>query len=181
MESPVLLVQPLSFEVRELYRIFYSDNSESVDSDSGSDECSKWDVFRMRNTGEQSGLDLLCPQDVVIKAHSYGNKIPLGIKGVLVCGDKTYPYHLDPRSSMGLTTPLRLSNSQGKIDLCYRGELCALVDNFSDTDYSIMRGQRLFQLTQPSSMPFNWRLYDGDLTKDYPTKRGEGGFGSTGK
>ena len=50
-----------------------------------------------------------------------------------------------PRSSIS-KTPLRLANSIGLIDGGYRGEIMACCDNIKDYEYTIEKGQRLFQL-----------------------------------
>ena len=85
-------------------------------------------------------------------------------------------YYLYPRSSLS-KTPLRLANSVGIIDSSYRGEIMAAVDNISEKDFEIKQGQRLFQLCSPTLEPINYIITD-NLSE---TKRGEGGFGSTGK
>ena len=53
----------------------------------------------------------------------------------------------------------------------------AAVDNISEKDFDIKQGQRLFQLCSPTLEPINY-IVANELTE---TKRGEGGFGSTGK
>ena len=85
------------------------------------------------------------------------------------------PYFLVPRSSIS-KTPLRMSNSIGVIDRGYRGSLIAMVDNHSDQDYVVKRGQRYFQLISPTMEPITFELAD----KLIETSRGSGGFGSTG-
>ena len=53
----------------------------------------------------------------------------------------------------------------------------AAVDNISEEDFEIKQGERLFQLCSPTLEPINYIITD-NLTE---TKRGDGGFGSTGK
>ena len=53
----------------------------------------------------------------------------------------------------------------------------AKVDNISDTDYLIKRGERLFQICMPDLRPF--RVVIGSVSIN--TDRGTGGFGSTGR
>ena len=83
-------------------------------------------------------------------------------------------YYLYPRSSIA-KTPLRMSNSVGIIDAGYRGTIMASVDNRSSESYTIMPGQRLFQLCGPNLEPVSFELVNS-LSE---TRRGEGGFGST--
>jgi dUTP pyrophosphatase len=85
-------------------------------------------------------------------------------------------YQLVPRSSIW-RTPLRQSNSIGIIDAGYRGHIMVPVDNISNEDYIIKRGERLFQIVHPSLEPIKVELTD-TLSE---TERGSGGFGSTGK
>ena len=86
------------------------------------------------------------------------------------------PYLLMPRSSIS-NTPLRQCNSVGLIDVGYRGEIMAAVDNIKNEPYTIESGQRLFQLVAMDGSPIHFELVD-KLTE---TDRGQGGFGSTGK
>jgi dUTP pyrophosphatase len=83
-------------------------------------------------------------------------------------------YFLMPRSSI-YKTPLRLSNSVGLIDSCYRGNLKVALDNFSDKDYTVHKGERLFQIVSGNLEPFNIILTD----KLSETRRGQSGFGSS--
>ena len=78
---------------------------------------------------------------------------------------------------MGAKTPLRLSNSMGLIDAGYRGNIIALVDNLSETDYKVMPGSRLVQLVSPVADPITFQVVNS-LSE---TSRGTGGLGSTGQ
>jgi len=119
-----------------------------------------------------SGVDLVCPETLTFEGHSLGNKIKFNIS----CQpENPHGYWLLPRSSIS-KTPLRMSNSLGLIDMDYRGEIMAKVDNLSNQSYVIEKGTKLFQLALPSLVPCTIELVE-ELTE---TKRGEGGFGSTG-
>jgi dUTP pyrophosphatase len=85
-------------------------------------------------------------------------------------------YFLLPRSSI-YKTPLRLANSIGLIDAHYRGNIKAALDNISESDYTIKKGDRMFQLVSPDLRQFDLIITDCPLSE---TKRGSGGFGSTG-
>ena len=105
-------------------------------------------------------------------------------------GQYAVPFALLPRSSMGLKTPLRLSNSQGVIDAFYSGELCGIVDNLGSYNeelgimeyrpYHIKKGQRLFQIVAGNLEPFGITLVDSLLKPETGEHRGSDGFGSTG-
>lgn len=132
-----------------------------------------WQQYENHSTFHEgdSGLDLFCPQDLIVPARSLGTKIDLG-----VIAQSGQSFWMLPRSSIS-KTPLRLANSVGLIDAGYRGHLIAMVDNHSDTDYHVQKGQRLFQIaTGDLQGPIKFTLSSHVL----PTSRGAGGFGSTG-
>ena len=85
-------------------------------------------------------------------------------------------FMLVPRSSI-FRTPLRQANNIGIIDSGYRGRIMVPVDNRSNEDYIIKPKERLFQLVHPSLKPISIEL----VNELDDTKRGSGGFGSTGK
>ena len=85
-------------------------------------------------------------------------------------------YQLVPRSSIW-RTPLRQANNIGIIDAGYRGRIMVPVDNRSNSDYRVKRGERLFQIIHPSLQPIQVEIVD-ELTN---SDRGKKGFGSTGK
>jgi len=127
-----------------------------------------------------SGLDLFVQGEVVVPAKALGFKIDMMISceaftDITKQGGNV-AYYLWPRSSMGAKTPLRLSNSMGLIDAGYRGNIIALVDNLSETDYKVMPGSRLVQLVSPHAKSITFELVNS-LSE---TSRGAGGLGSTG-
>jgi len=119
-----------------------------------------------------AGLDLYCIDTLLFRPFET-KKIKFGIS----CEpEDDRAYYLIPRSSI-VKTPLRMSNSIGLIDAGYRGEIMAVCDNIKDCEYTVNKGDRLFQLVAADSSPIDYRL-ENDLTE---TSRGDGGFGSTGK
>ena len=119
-----------------------------------------------------AGLDLFIIEKQVIRPGET-SRIKLGIS----CENMDQkPYLLMPRSSIS-KTPLRLCNAIGLIDAGYRGEIMAAVDNIKQKSYEVEKGQRLFQLVSMDGGPIYFELVDV-LSN---SKRGEGGFGSTGK
>lgn len=121
-----------------------------------------------------AAADLYAPADQIIPARSYSNMIKTGVKIQLPEG---WLAMILPRSSMGVKTPLRLSNSIGLIDSGYRGELGVIYDNTSDEDYHIAAGDRIAQLLVMPSYRFQAKVVDILADSD----RGEGGFGASGK
>lgn len=123
-----------------------------------------------------SGLDLFFPEDINLGPHET-KIINLMIKCEAWKNEKnpeSYSYYLYPRSSIS-KTPLRMANSVGIIDAGYRGNIMVAVDNTSNEDYLIEKGQRLFQICSPNLSPVTFSL--ANVLSE--TARGEGGFGST--
>ena len=125
-----------------------------------------------KNDTQGSGIDLVCPETLTFEPNSLANKIKFNISCQYVTETG---YWLLPRSSIS-KTPLRMSNSIGLIDLDYRGEIMAKVDNSSNEPYILVKGTKLFQLCLPTLQPFDIQLVE-ELSE---TKRGSGGFGSAG-
>jgi dUTP pyrophosphatase len=85
-------------------------------------------------------------------------------------------YWLLPRSSIS-KSPLRMANSVGLIDAGYRGQLMGAVD-FRGA-FVAKPGERYFQITSSDLLP--WRsIHIVEEIPGGPTRRDEGGFGSTG-
>jgi len=87
-------------------------------------------------------------------------------------------YRLVPRSSI-CKTPLLMANSEGIIDKSYRGLIKAPVRNLQSVSfYEVSEGTRLFQIVAPDLGHIREIVLVDSLPE---TRRGEGGFGSTGK
>lgn len=126
------------------------------------------------------GFDLFLPNDIVVGPRETAF-INLGIRAEYQSDvNKTYyGYQLYPRSSIS-KTKLRLANSVGIIDPNYRGYLIAAVDNISDSEQVLKKGERYFQLCfVPLNKPSSVEIIKEDELST--TDRGTGGFGSTGK
>lgn len=118
--------------------------------------------------------DIYASQNIILPAHSQSNMVHTGIHMAL---PESWVFMIDPRSSIGYKTGLRLSNSVGIIDEDYRGEIGILYDNISDSDYEIKAGDRIAQgWVQPV---YRFKPIKVDILP--ATERGSGGFGSTGK
>lgn len=134
-----------------------------------------------------SGIDLFCLENFTLLPRAYSIKVPLGIcisaRNVNFIGHvhsvTSDPYHYDeaekyagnnkylenpasmylyPKSSTGLRTPIRLSNSVGIIDAKYHGEIYVLLDNVSDKPFTMKKGDRYFQLCASDLRPIKFRL-----------------------
>lgn len=127
-----------------------------------------------------SGFDLFMPYDLLSKSGELAS-IDFNIKCAMKMGDRYVGYYLYARSSTGKTTPLRMANSLGIIDSGYRGNIKVCVDNIYRNDFSIVKGERYFQICPPSlEYPIKVVVVDSVDKLGYTT-RGAGGFGSTGK
>ena len=81
-----------------------------------------------------------------------------------------------PRSGLAFKHGVTVLNSPGTIDADYRGEVKVLLANFGAETFLIQRGDRIAQLViAPVSQV---EVVAADALGD--TKRGGGGFGSTG-
>lgn len=80
------------------------------------------------------------------------------------------------RSGLALKQGLCLANGVGVIDSDYRGELCVALLNLGESSVTIRAGDRIAQL---ALLPVCRALPTVAQALE-PTRRGEGGFGSTG-
>ncbi|BAD65381.1 deoxyuridine 5'-triphosphate nucleotidohydrolase [Shouchella clausii KSM-K16] len=143
-----------------------------------------------------AGFDLYAAEDVIIEP-GQTKKVPLGLAFELPPG---YVLYIMPRSGISYETKLRQPNSVGVIDSDYRGEVAMMFDNISQdtwsnaakgvdgmpdhstTDkyesgsYIIRKGDRVCQGVI-QKLP-KIELVQVDRLSE--TKRGAGGFGSTG-
>lgn len=81
-----------------------------------------------------------------------------------------------PRSGLALRLGLTVANAPGTIDSDYRGEVLVLLANLGDQPVTIRRGDRIAQLVVAPVA-----RVDFQSTEELPaSRRGSGGFGSTG-
>ncbi|MDX1501026.1 MAG: dUTP diphosphatase [Thermoanaerobaculia bacterium] len=81
-----------------------------------------------------------------------------------------------PRSGLAVRHGISLVNTPGTIDSDYRGEVKLPVINLGAEPFTIERGARLAQLVLARVT----RVRVEEVEAVTPTRRGEGGFGSTG-
>ncbi|MGE3610210.1 MAG: dUTP diphosphatase [Bacteriovoracaceae bacterium] len=99
--------------------------------------------------------------------------VPTGLSMEIPLG---YEVQVRPRSGLSLKSPLMIVNSPGTIDCDYRGEVNIIIGNFGKEDYVIEHGLRIAQLVLAPVVQAKYSLTN-NLNE---TKRGAGGFGSTG-
>ena len=128
-----------------------------------------------RATVHSSGIDLyaLLKEPVEIGSHEICQihtgiacEIPIGFAGFIFA-----------RSSLGIKHGVTPANCVGVIDSDYRGEIIVGLINQLDTPFIVQPGDRIAQLIIMPVMTPDIEEVE-ELT---PTRRGTGGFGSTGK
>lgn len=99
--------------------------------------------------------------------------VPTGLCLAIPVG---YEGQVRARSGRALREGLAVINGPGTIDADFRGELCVLLANLGAAPITLYRGDRIAQLVFCPVVRAQWRTV---ATLD-DTKRGAGGFGSTG-
>ena len=133
-------------------------------------------VIPKRATEFSAGADLYaCIDEPVTINPAELAKIPTGIAIELPQSDLAA--FLFARSGLGVKHGITLSNSVGVVDSDYRGEICVGLCNVSDKPYTIQPNERIAQMVIMPVVLADFIQAD-ELNE---TKRGEGGFGSSGK
>lgn len=100
--------------------------------------------------------------------------IPTGLSFEIPLG---YEVQIRPRSGLSFKTGLMVLNSPGTIDSDYRGEIKIILGNLGSKDEIIEHGDRVAQMILAPVVQASFV----EAQSLVETKRGEGGFGSTGK
>lgn len=90
--------------------------------------------------------------------------------------DDGFECQVRSRSGLAIKYGVFALNSPGTIDSDYRGEIKIILANFGKLPFIVNRGDRIAQLVVARYEKVKWELVE--LLPE--TKRGEGGFGSTG-
>lgn len=141
-----------------------------------------------------SGMDVFALEDITINPGETV-LVPTGLKFAVPNG---YELQVRPKSGRCVKTKMRVANSPGTCDACYRGEVKVIIDNieppikdivyeFDDNgrpiitsilhgqSYTIGKGEKFAQLVLMEVPKANFYLVD----KVDETDRADGGFGST--
>ena len=81
-----------------------------------------------------------------------------------------------PRSGLAAKKGITVLNSPGTVDADYRGEIGIILVNLSNEEFLVKDGERIAQLVIAKHEQITWK----EVSILDKTKRGEGGFGSTG-
>ncbi len=125
-------------------------------------------------TDGSSGLDLAANIDIKIEIKPGETKIiPTGL---FVGIPKNFEIQIRPRSGLAARNQISVLNTPGTIDADYRGELKVILINLSDKIFVVEKGLRIAQMVVCPVV--RAKLKEVETLND--TKRGSGGFGSTG-
>jgi dUTP diphosphatase len=121
---------------------------------------------------EDAGMDLhsveavtLLPGETKLVATGLAIELPAG-----------YEAQIRPRSGLALKHSITLPNSPATIDPGYRGEIKVILLNLGRDPFQILPGERIAQMVVARYEAVEWE--EGDLAD---SRRGEGGFGSSGR
>lgn len=125
-------------------------------------------------TNSSAGMDLRANIDAPIILKPLERTI---IKtGLFIALPAGFEAQVRPRSGLAAKKGITVLNSPGTIDADYRGEIGVILINLSKEDFVVNDGDRIAQLVIATYEQIHWE--EVELLNE--TKRGLGGFGSTG-
>ena len=128
-------------------------------------------------TAGAAGMDLRAAvpegEDLVIQPGARA-LVPTGLTIALPAG---YEAQVRPRSGLALKHGVTCLNSPGTIDSDYRGEVGVILANLGPEAFTIRRGDRVAQMVVAAYASVAWE----ETNSLDETRRGAGGFGSTGQ
>jgi len=128
-------------------------------------------------TADAAGMDLRAAVEdgaPVTLAPGARAMIPTGLTIALPAG---YEAQVRPRSGLAAKHGITCLNSPGTVDADYRGEVKVILINLGSEPFVIKRGERIAQMIIAPVTRAEMKVVD----KLDDTKRGAGGFGSTGR
>jgi len=123
-------------------------------------------------SGEDAGMDLFAAEDTLLEPGRPA-AVPTGLALEVPPG---FEAQVRPRSGLALQHAITLPNSPATIDPGYRGEVKVILLNLGRRDYQVRRGDRIAQLVLARYEPVEW-----DEAELSDSRRGRGGFGSSGR
>jgi len=125
-------------------------------------------------TSASAGMDLRANIDSAISLKPLERAI---IKtGLFIALPNGYEAQVRPRSGLAAKNGITVLNAPGTIDADYRGEIGVILVNLSNETFTINDGERIAQLVIAACQQASWE--EVNILEE--TKRGKGGFGSTG-
>ena len=125
-------------------------------------------------TNGASGMDLMAYIDRSIDLKPGEScLVPTGLS---VAFPEDYEIQIRPRSGLAAKSQISVLNTPGTIDADYRGELKVILINLSDKVFVVEKGLRIAQMVLCPVVKATLK----EVAELENTKRGSGGFGSTG-
>lgn len=126
-------------------------------------------------TDSAAGCDLAAAvESEIVLAPGQRELVPTGFAIALPEG---YEAQVRARSGLALRHGIVVPNAPGTIDADYRGEIQVILMNLGDEPFPIKRGDRIAQLVVARVAAVEWEEAE-ELDR---TRRGDGGFGHTGR
>ena len=126
-------------------------------------------------TDKAAGVDLSASIENSIKIRPWEREIiPCGIS---IAMPKGLEAQIRPRSGLAFKYGITILNTPGTIDSDYRGEIKVVLINLSKDEFTVNPKDRIAQMVFTNAIQVTFKEVQ-DLDQ---TKRGDGGFGSTGK
>lgn len=122
--------------------------------------------------GEDAGMDLRSVEDTILEPG-----VPRAVRtGLAIELPPGYEAQIRPRSGLALHHAITLPNAPATIDPGYRGEIRVIMLNLGREPYQIHAGDRIAQMVVTRYEAVEWE--EGELGE---SRRGSGGFGSSGR
>ena len=125
-------------------------------------------------TDGSSGMDIAA--DVKANIEIKPGKTEIIPTGLVVSIPKNFEIQIRPRSGLAAKNQISVLNTPGTIDADYRGELKVILINLGNKNFIVEKGLRIAQMVLCPIIKANVK----EVETLENTKRGSGGFGSTG-
>jgi dUTP pyrophosphatase len=120
-----------------------------------------------------AGMDLLAAREVVLPPGGRA-LVPTGLAVAIPEG---FEMQVRPRSGLALKHGITVLNAPGTVDSDYRGEVGVVLVNTGSEPVTLARGERIAQAVFAPVTRAAWE----EVVVLPETRRGAGGFGSTGR
>ena len=125
-------------------------------------------------TDGSSGMDIAANVEKNIEIEP--GKSEIIPTGLTVSIPKNFEIQIRPRSGLAAKNQISVLNTPGTIDADYRGELKVILINLGNKNFIVEKGLRIAQMVLCPIIKANIK----EVETLENTKRGSGGFGSTG-
>ena len=125
-------------------------------------------------TDGASGMDLAA--NIENKIEIAPGKSAIIPTGLSVSIPRNFEIQIRPRSGLAAKNQISVLNTPGTIDADYRGELKVILINLGNKNFIVEKGLRIAQMVLCPIIKANIK----EVETLENTKRGSGGFGSTG-